>query len=164
MVYASTFLSHSSTDKALVHAVARELGQRGTLPWLDVLELHAGNSLRDALTEAVRRQATLTVFLSFAAVESDWVERELKVACDLEKELGVKGRILPVFLDTPKIVVKAHEPSFIALGAMRISPAPISQAQVRFQAEIKTAKPVTPKLRRSLNTASWVQSHCCCAK
>lgn len=109
MVFASTFLSHSSADKTLVHAVARELGQRGILPWLDAKELYAGSSLREALTEAVRRQATLTVFLSLAAVESDWVERELEVAFELEEKLGVKGRILPVFLDTPKIVVKAHD-------------------------------------------------------
>lgn len=109
MVFASTFLSYSSKDKALVHNVARELGQRGILTWLDINELRAGLSLSSALKEAIQRQATLTVFLSLAAVESGWVERELKNAFEMENELGLKGRILPVFLDDPKIVVKAHD-------------------------------------------------------
>jgi WD40 repeat protein len=108
MVYASTFLSHSSADRELVHAVARELGQRGILAWLDVNELRAGLSLSSALAEAVQRQATVTVFLSLAAVKSDWVDRELRVAFEMEKELGITGRILPVFLDDHEIVVQAH--------------------------------------------------------
>lgn len=108
MICASTFLSHSSSDQQLVHAVARELGQRGILAWLDENELHAGMSLSDAFTEAMQRQATLAVFLSLAAVKSDWVERELKVAFETEAKLGVKGRILPIFLDDRQIVVQAH--------------------------------------------------------
>jgi hypothetical protein len=108
MAYASTFLSHSSTDQSLVHEVARELGQRGILSWLDANEIHAGVSLNEALIEAVQRQATLTVFLSVAAVKSAWVEKELKTAFEMEKNLGVKGRILPVFLDDREIVVQEH--------------------------------------------------------
>jgi len=108
MVFASTFLSHSSKDKELAHAVARELGQRGILAWLDVNELHVGASLSEALAEAVQKQATLTVFLSNEAVKSGWVERELKVAFEMEGKLGVRGRILPIFLDDREIVVRAH--------------------------------------------------------
>ena len=37
--FASTFLSHSSTDKPLVEAVAKQLSRRGILVWLDREEL-----------------------------------------------------------------------------------------------------------------------------
>lgn len=108
MVYASTFLSHSSTDKPLVEAVARELGQRGIVPWLDVNELQVGMGLGEALKEAVNHQATLAVFLSPEAVKSDWVENELKVAFEKEESLNTKWRVFPVFLGDPQILVQAH--------------------------------------------------------
>ena len=40
MIYASTFLSYSSVDGNIVQLVARELGRRGILPWLDKNELN----------------------------------------------------------------------------------------------------------------------------
>lgn len=109
MIYASTFLSHSTKDKPLVEAVASELGRRGILVWLDKNELCVGASLDEALTEAIQRQATVTVFLSQASVKSDWVEHELKIALQKEQELKPSGRILPVFLDDPEILVRAHD-------------------------------------------------------
>ena len=62
MIYASTFLLHSSTDKSLVEAVARELVRRGIITWLDKHELIAGASLNKAIKTAIQRQATVTVF------------------------------------------------------------------------------------------------------
>lgn len=109
MRYASTFLSHSSVDKPLVEAVARELGRRGILAWLDRNELHPGIDLGQALTEAIRRQATFTVFLSRAAVKSRWVEDELVVALQAEQvATSGQARIIPVYLDDPFPLVQSH--------------------------------------------------------
>jgi TIR domain len=108
MIYASTFLSHSSADKPLVEAVARELSRLGLIPWLDKNELDPGLSLGQALREAIRRQATVTVFLSPSAVASRWVDDELAVAIKVEKESGRSGKIMPVYIGDPLSLVSSH--------------------------------------------------------
>lgn len=106
MTYASTFLSHSSVDKPLVEVVARELGRRGIAAWLDRNELQAGTDLGKALADALRRQATVTVFLSPAALDSPWVDDELAVALKQEEAPGNSGRVIPVYLGDPLALVE----------------------------------------------------------
>lgn len=98
ITFASTFLSHSSSDRPLVEAVARELGRRGILAWLDTNELQAGATLSDALTMAIKEQVTVTAFLSPEALKSDWVDHELKVALKKEEELNANDLVMPVYL------------------------------------------------------------------
>lgn len=105
--YASTFLSHSSTDAALVHAVAAELGRRGVLAWLDAHELHPGVDLSHALDQAIREQQTLTVFLSEPALRSAWVGDELRIAIERYESGGRNNLILPVYLGDPLTLVKS---------------------------------------------------------
>ncbi|CAH1388343.1 TIR domain-containing protein [Candidatus Nitrotoga sp. M5] len=105
MKYASTFLSHSSSDKPLVEAVANELGRRGIIAWLDKNDLTPGLDLCNALKQALQRQATICIFLSEQAVLSEWVKDELAVALYNVKE---SGRIIPVYLSNPLELVKSH--------------------------------------------------------
>jgi len=107
MIYASTFLSHSSADKSLVERVAVELGRRGVIAWLDKNELLPGVNLTVALREAIRRQATVTIFLSSNSVASRWVEDELKEALQMDEQNNNKF-IVPIYLDDPLTLVKAH--------------------------------------------------------
>ena len=108
LVFASTFLSHSSADAPLVEAVARELGRRGILVWLDKNELYAGSSLSGVITRAVKDHATFTAFLSPDAIKSDCVDHELKAAFEKEDELNAKDLVLPVFLGDPEVLVRDH--------------------------------------------------------
>ncbi|HQR35004.1 MAG TPA: toll/interleukin-1 receptor domain-containing protein [Blastocatellia bacterium] len=110
MNYASTFLSHNSKDKPLVELVARELGRRGIVPWLDVDELDTelGGDLNDALAESVRRQATLTLFLSEHSLNAPWVQHELETALQIQQELG-DAVIFPVYIGDPLKLVAGHE-------------------------------------------------------
>ena len=101
MICASTFLSHSSVDKELVEAVARELGKRGIISWLDKKELSPGVSLRESLENAIREQVTVTLFLSEEAVKSPWVKEELKVALELDENGERKDSIIPLYLGNP---------------------------------------------------------------
>ena len=94
MRYASTFLSHSSADKPLVEAVAIELGRRGVVSWLDIYELVVGDSLSGALAEAIKRQATVTIFFTDNATTSEWVKKELLMAL----KTHIDADLLPVFL------------------------------------------------------------------
>lgn len=109
MIYASTFLSHSSVDKPLVELIAHELGRRGVISWLDKNELAPGVSLKKALKIAIQRQATVTLFLSHDALNSYWVNEELAIALEVDKETGNKDRIIPVFLGDPAELVSSHE-------------------------------------------------------
>lgn len=108
MIIASAFLSHSSSDKPLVEAVARELGRRGILAWLDKNDLQAGMSLSAGLREAVRKQITLILFLSQASVASPWVNDEVAAALELDKETENKDKIIPVYLGDPLQLVSSH--------------------------------------------------------
>ncbi|CAH1191524.1 hypothetical protein NTGBS_130031 [Candidatus Nitrotoga sp. BS] len=105
MIYASTFLSHSFSDKSLVKAVANELGRRGIIAWLDENDLTPGLDLCNALKEAIQRQATICIFLSEQAVKSEWIKDELAIAlANVEKS----DRIIPVYLSEPLKLVKSH--------------------------------------------------------
>jgi hypothetical protein len=106
MNFVSTFLSHSSVDKALVEEVAIRLGQRGVLAWLDKNELREMGPLDVALKNAVQQHATLTLFLSEASLQSDWCRDELRWA--LEAREGY-DHILPVYLGDPLRLLKDHD-------------------------------------------------------
>lgn len=103
--FVSTFLSHSSTDRVLVEAVAKQLGRRGVLAWLDKEELALG-PLDAALKQAVQRQATMTIFLSDASLASDWCRDELRWAIEAAEGLE---HLLPVYLGDPLKLVKTHD-------------------------------------------------------
>ncbi len=106
MIYASTFLSYSHVDSDIVHLVARELGRRGVVPWLDKDELGPGVNMVEQLKGAIKDQAAVVLFLSKASVASDWVKEELEAALTIERESGGEKRIIPVFFgDAMKLVV-----------------------------------------------------------
>lgn len=104
--FASTFLSHSSADAALAEAVAQRLGRRGVLAWLDKNELLEMGSLDVALREAVRQQATFTIFLSEASLASSWCKDELRWALEARESYE---HLLPVYLGDPLKLVKSHD-------------------------------------------------------
>ncbi len=109
MEFASTFLSHSSVDKPLVELVAREMGRRGVIPWLDINELPAGANLASSLKDAVLDQTAVIAFLSPAAIESAWVEEELFSAIKRDNEAGNSDHIIPVYLGDPVELVSMHK-------------------------------------------------------
>ena len=109
MILASTFLSHSAHNKPLVQMVAHELGRLGIAAWLDINELGVGTDLDKALSAAVRKQATLTIFLSPEAIASDWVMEELRTALKKQKE-SAQVEIFPVYLGDPVTLIKSCDP------------------------------------------------------
>jgi len=102
----STFLSHSSVDSALAEAVAKRLGRRGVLTWLDTNDLLEMGPLDIVLKQAVQQQATLTIFLSEASLKSEWCKDELRWA--IEAQEGCE-HLLPVYLGDPLKLVKSHD-------------------------------------------------------
>ena len=73
----SVFLSHNSKDKPFVRRVYRYLSDCGLKVWIDEAELDAGDSLVEALAEAVFRVDCVVAIISEASVTSNWVKKEL---------------------------------------------------------------------------------------
>ena len=103
--FVSTFLSHSSVDSELTAEVAKQLGRRGVLAWLDANELLEVGPLDEMLKRAVQQQATLTIFLSEASLNSEWCNDELRWA--IEAQAGT-DHLLPVYLGDPLKLVRSH--------------------------------------------------------
>lgn len=105
MPFVSTFLSHSSIDGDLAAEVAKRLGRRGVLAWLDANELLEMGSLNEMLKQAVQQQATLTIFLSEASLKSEWCNDELRWAIEAGEGYS---HLLPVYLGDPLKLVRKH--------------------------------------------------------
>lgn len=107
---ASVFLSHSSQNKTQVKAIADSLGHCGIVPWLDTNCLPPGVTLSKRFEEAIKESTFLVLFISRKAINSDWVNKELKYALEIENKLG-REYIIPVFLDSQFIdIIKNYEP------------------------------------------------------
>jgi hypothetical protein len=106
IVYPSIFLSHNSADKPIVEAVARELGRRGVLPWLE--DLDPGMTLTKALSEAIRNQTAVAVFLSPNSIGSPWVDSELEFAFQVEEREHRNDVVIPVCLGDELDLIKSQ--------------------------------------------------------
>ena len=90
------FLSHSSRDKkGFVEIVARKLEGRCVY---DALTFEEGMKTIDEINDRVKESSLFVLFLSNAALESDWVKKELSRASDLLTEGSIK-RIYPIIID-----------------------------------------------------------------
>lgn len=92
------FISHSSREKPLIRAIVPELppyiGQ-----WLDEEQLFFGEDVEASLKTAIQDDSDFVIlFVSHNAVDSPWVQRELKWALAREKEVGTPF-VLPIVLD-----------------------------------------------------------------
>ena len=73
------------------------LNEKGIRFWRDIHDAKAGR-LERQIEQAIRHNPTVLLVLSANAVQSDWVEHEVRKARGLEKELG-RDVLCPVALD-----------------------------------------------------------------
>jgi energy-coupling factor transporter ATP-binding protein EcfA2 len=90
------FLSHNSTDKALVESIAQKLQSKGLNPWLDKWCLVPGQPWQLQLATILRSCPTFGVFVGQNGL-GDWAREELLVAQDrAARERSF--RIIPILL------------------------------------------------------------------
>ncbi len=89
------FLSHNSKDKTAVEKIAKQLKALGLLPWLDKWNLAGGDTIQDALEQAIRTIPCAALCFGPADV-GDWHIMEIRayVAAWAKK----KARMIPVIL------------------------------------------------------------------
>jgi len=91
------FLSHSSTQKALVREIKRHLPSKLDA-WLDEVDLAAGTNVANGLQDAIARSDMLLLLIDHAANKSEWVAKEIQWAIEKEDSTGLPF-LLPVMCD-----------------------------------------------------------------
>jgi hypothetical protein len=102
MFVTKAFLCHSSSDKEIVLKVKKALDQRGIFTWLDIFQIGFGESIRREIEEGIASSNFLILFMSKAALKSEWVNREIDAAYMREVE-SKDTVIIPVLLDDCEI-------------------------------------------------------------
>jgi len=106
------FISYSQRDSTFADRLHDRLKSSGVRPWIDRLELRAGDSILSKLSSAVTQSQFMLVILSPHSVNSKWVKTELEIAMSVEVAqnrrfvipLLYKDCQLPAFLK-PKLYV-----------------------------------------------------------
>ena len=91
------FISYSHADAAFVDQLEVALNAQGIRFWRDIHDAKSGR-LERQIEQAIRHNPTVLLVLSKNAMQSDWVQSEVRQARGLEKELG-RDVLCPVALD-----------------------------------------------------------------
>ena len=91
------FISYSHDDKSFVDKMDSVLTKEGVRFWRDTHDAIAGR-LETQIDRAIRQNPTVLLVLSKKSIKSDWVEHEVRMARELEKELG-RDTLCPIALD-----------------------------------------------------------------
>ena len=105
------FLCHASEDKAQVTRVYERLKKEGFRPWLDKIDLLAGQLWQLEIPKAIKASDFVLIFLSNASVQKrSFVQKEFKFALDVLQEIP-KGEIyvIPVRLDECEVPQEFQE-------------------------------------------------------
>ncbi len=91
------FISYSHADRSFVDNLEIHLKRKGVRFWRDVHDAISGR-LEKQIDRAIRQNPTVLLILSSSSIRSDWVEHEVRMARELEKEMG-RDVLCPVALD-----------------------------------------------------------------
>ena len=96
------FLSHSSKDNAIVHAVAERLRSDGLRVWLDDWEIRPGDHIPAKIEEGLEHSRVLVLCMSANAFGSDWATLESHTF-RFKDPLNKERRFIPLRLDASPI-------------------------------------------------------------
>lgn len=94
----TVFISYSHKDKDRVLLFASIMQQNGFDIWMDVKNIHLGDSIVSVISDGLNNADIYMVFLSHNSNQSSWVTEELNIALTKSIE-NKKPRIIPVLLD-----------------------------------------------------------------
>lgn len=98
------FISYSHADRDEVIPLASYFDRLGLQVWMDTKDLTGGDSIVEAVSEAISAADIYVVCLSPASVGSTWVRHELDLAMSLKVERG-SPHVLPILLAKTEIPV-----------------------------------------------------------
>jgi hypothetical protein len=95
----SCVLSYATEDQAFVEKLYADLQQHSISCWYAPHDLKTGDKLRTQIYEAIQQKDKLLLVLSEHAVTSDWVEREVELAFERERQPPETLVLFPIRLD-----------------------------------------------------------------
>jgi len=87
------FISYSRKNEAFAERLARDLGDAGLDVWIDLRQIQAGELWQQEIYRGLERAEFVIFCLSPAAIESEWVQREI------ETTRAAGKRIYPVMVE-----------------------------------------------------------------
>ncbi len=94
----SCFISYSHADKFFARRVYDGLQGRGIRSWLDAHDMRVGDPILEAVNQAIRMHDKVLLCCSLASLTSSWVEDEIAMAFELERQKKVR-LLIPLDLD-----------------------------------------------------------------
>jgi DNA-binding transcriptional LysR family regulator len=91
------FLSYSHSDIEFANKLGQDLEGIGLSVWQDCKEIRPGDSISRRIEKALDTSDYFLLVLSTASISSDWVDREYRMALNLQLEKG-KPCIIPICL------------------------------------------------------------------
>ena len=114
------FLSHNAKDKAAVEEIARKLKSVGIRPWLDKWDLVPGDTVAEALEQAIETIKCGALFFGPADV-GRWHVMEIRAY--VESKAGQQARFIPVILPgvegTPELPIFVRQSLWVDLRDWR---------------------------------------------
>jgi tetratricopeptide (TPR) repeat protein len=116
------FLSHSSADDGFVRELRAALADLGQEVWIDSRQLRGGDPLESEIQAAIEAGAGLAVLVSPAALQSEWVSKELVHGLKVQAERGRAAfPVIPLSLNGTRLgVLQAlfkEEPTYISVSS-----------------------------------------------
>lgn len=97
--YHTCVLSYATEDQAFAEKLHADLQNKGVSCWFAPHDLKVGDKLRAQIYEAIQKRDKLLLILSEHAVKSDWVEREVELAFEQERQPPETLVLFPIRLD-----------------------------------------------------------------
>lgn len=97
--YHSCVLSYAAEDQTFAEKLYADLQCKGVSCWFAPHDLKTGDKLRTQIYEAIQKNDKLLLILSEHAVKSDWVEREVELAFERERQPPETLVLFPIRLD-----------------------------------------------------------------
>src|SRR6266566_8493959 len=97
--YHTCVLSYATEDQAFAEKLHADLQSKGVSCWYAPHDLKVGDKLRTQIYEAIQKKDKLLLVLSEHAVKSDWVEREVELAFERERQPPETPVLFPIRLD-----------------------------------------------------------------
>jgi hypothetical protein len=119
---AHLFLSHSNADDGFVRELRDALADLGQAVWIDSRQLRGGDPLESEIQAAIEAAAGLAVLVSPAALQSEWVGKELVHGLKVQAERGRDDfPVIPLSLNGTRLgVLQAlfkEEPIYISVSS-----------------------------------------------
>jgi uncharacterized protein YjbI with pentapeptide repeats len=110
--YYSCFISFSSADLEFASELQRALTYHGVRSWFAPENLPIGERILPSIEEAISNSQKLLLVISKAALESEWVAEEVRIALRVEQKLR-SPILLPIRLDHSILEVKDGWPRIL---------------------------------------------------